>query len=62
MFGRWEEILLIVAIALLLFGAERIPKVAKSLGESIKEFKKGMNSDSDESKETKGGKNDKGQK
>ena len=62
MFGRWEEILLIVAIALLLFGAERIPKVAKSLGESIKEFKKGMNSDSDESKETKDGKNDKGQK
>ena len=62
MLGRWEEILLVVAIALLLFGAERIPKVAKSLGESIKEFKKGMNSDPDESKETKDGKNDKGQK
>jgi sec-independent protein translocase protein TatA len=60
MFGRWEEILLIVAIALLLFGAERIPKVAKSLGESIKEFKKGMNSDSDESKEAKDKKKIKG--
>lgn len=51
--GRFEEILIIVGIALLLFGAERIPKVAKSLGESIKEFKKGFNSDADDSKEKK---------
>ena len=58
--GRFEEILIIVAIALLLFGAERIPKVAKSLGESIKEFKKGFDSDANDSKERKDGKNDKG--
>jgi sec-independent protein translocase protein TatA len=36
------EILLILFVALLLFGADRIPKVAKGLGESIKEFKKAL--------------------
>jgi len=38
----WQEILLILLIALLLFGAKKIPDLAKSLGKGIKEFKKGM--------------------
>lgn len=41
MFGLGgPELLLILAIVLLLFGATRIPKLAKGLGEGIKEFRK----------------------
>jgi len=36
------EILLILLIILLLFGAKRLPEIAKGMGKSIKEFKKGM--------------------
>lgn len=35
-----NEVLLIVVIALLLFGAHKIPEAARSLGKSIAEFKK----------------------
>jgi sec-independent protein translocase protein TatA len=38
----WQEILLILLIALLLFGAKKIPDLAKSLGKGIREFKKGL--------------------
>lgn len=38
----WQEILLILLIVLLLFGARKIPDLARSLGKGIKEFKKGM--------------------
>lgn len=37
------EILLIVLIVLLLFGAKRIPEIAGSMGKGIREFKKSMN-------------------
>jgi sec-independent protein translocase protein TatA len=33
------ELLIVLAIVLLLFGASKLPKVARSLGESAKEFK-----------------------
>ncbi|MCK4417118.1 MAG: twin-arginine translocase TatA/TatE family subunit [Candidatus Latescibacteria bacterium] len=36
------EIGLILLIVLLLFGAKRIPEIARSLGRGIKEFKKGV--------------------
>ena len=36
------EILLIVAVLFLLFGATRLPQLAKSLGQSRKAFKEGM--------------------
>jgi len=34
------EILLILAIVLILFGAKKLPELAKGLGQGIKEFKK----------------------
>ncbi len=36
----WPEIIIILVIALLLFGAKRLPEVGKSLGKAIREFKK----------------------
>ena len=36
------EILIVVFIVLLLFGAKRIPELFRSLGKSLNEFKKGM--------------------
>jgi sec-independent protein translocase protein TatA len=37
--GAWE-IILILAVVLILFGAKKIPELAKGLGSGIKEFKK----------------------
>ena len=44
MFGLgYQELLLILVIVLILFGAQRLPDLARSLGSSVKEFKKGVN-------------------
>ena len=44
MFGLGtQELLIILVIVLVLFGANRLPDLARSLGSSMKEFKKGMN-------------------
>ncbi|MBO4751284.1 MAG: twin-arginine translocase TatA/TatE family subunit [Bacteroidales bacterium] len=40
--GIWE-ILLIVLIVLLLFGAKRIPELMRSMGKGVKSFKDGVN-------------------
>ncbi len=43
MFGlRPQELLIIAAILLLLFGASKLPKLARSLGSSAREFRKGV--------------------
>lgn len=39
------ELLIILAIVLLLFGATRLPKLGKGLGQSIRGFKQGLNED-----------------
>lgn len=38
-FGGWE-VVLILAVVLVLFGAKKLPELAKGLGQGIKEFKK----------------------
>lgn len=40
--GGWE-IVLILAVVLILFGAKKLPELAKGLGQGIKEFKKAAN-------------------
>ena len=42
------EILIIFLVLLLLFGAKRLPELAKGLGKSIREFKKATNEITDE--------------
>jgi sec-independent protein translocase protein TatA len=39
------EIVLIFAIVVLLFGARKLPGLARGIGQSIKEFKKGVRDD-----------------
>ena len=46
-FGGWE-IVLILAVVLILFGAKKLPELAKGLGSGIKEFKKATREVSDE--------------
>ncbi|MGL4610218.1 MAG: Sec-independent protein translocase subunit TatA/TatB [Trueperaceae bacterium] len=36
------EILLILVVILLLFGAKRLPEMAKGIGQSVREFRKGI--------------------
>ena len=45
------EIILIVAVLFLLFGATRLPQLAKSLGQSRKAFKDGMREAEEEERE-----------
>ncbi|UCG31438.1 MAG: twin-arginine translocase TatA/TatE family subunit [candidate division WOR-3 bacterium] len=61
----WQEILLILLIALLLFGAKKIPDLARGLGKGIREFRKGLSEidkplepEKDETKEAKSTKED----
>lgn len=42
------ELIVILAILLLLFGAKKLPELAKSLGTSAKEIRKGFRDDVDE--------------
>ena len=37
----WAELLLVLLVILLLFGAKRLPDLSRSLGRSIREFRKG---------------------
>jgi sec-independent protein translocase protein TatA len=49
MFGlKPTELLIILAIVLLLFGARKLPDLARSLGASAKEFRKGIESGANE--------------
>ena len=42
------ELIIIALVILLLFGATRLPKLGRSMGQSIKGFKDGLNDDSDD--------------
>ena len=45
------EIILILAIVLILFGAKKVPELARGLGQGIKEFKKATDLSSTETPE-----------
>lgn len=45
MFGKTEELLIVFLIILLLFGSKKVPQLARSLGESVKEVRKSFSGD-----------------
>lgn len=49
----FREILIILVIILILFGAKRIPELARSLGKGITEFKGGLKGEPEENQERK---------
>lgn len=53
--GGWE-IILILVVLLLIFGAKKIPDLARSLGASAKEFRKGLDEGASEGVEDEVGK------
>lgn len=44
------QIILIILVVLLLFGAGRVPAIAENLAKGIKSFKKGLKDDGDDPK------------
>ncbi len=46
------EIIIIVVIVMLLFGGKRLPGLARSLGSSIRLFKKGISDETDNDNKT----------
>ena len=44
------EVLILLAIILLFFGARRIPQLGRSLGQGLREFREGTSEDSDSKK------------
>ncbi len=52
------ELILIILVFVLLFGAKKIPELMKGLGQGVKSFKDGMNGKIDDSTEEKEKKKD----
>ncbi len=42
MFGKVEELAILLVIILVLFGGKKLPELARSLGQSVKEVRKGF--------------------
>jgi sec-independent protein translocase protein TatA len=54
----WPEMIVILIVLLVLFGAKRLPDLARSLGSSVKELQKGLEEgleDDEETEDTKKG-------
>jgi len=55
MFGLgMPELLLVLVVALILFGTKRLPEVGRSLGQSIAAFKKGLKDGLEDEEKTSG--------
>ena len=49
------ELIIVLAVILLLFGSTKLPKLARSLGASVTEFKKGVKGGDEDEKKISGG-------
>ncbi len=48
--GRLPELIIILAVIILLFGAQRLPEIGAALGRAIREFKKNLRETEEEIK------------
>ena len=48
MLGKFEELMVILVIILVLFGGRKLPELARSIGVSVKEVRKGFAGETDE--------------
>lgn len=54
MFGiGLQELIIILVIILLLFGSKKLPELSRSIGESLRELRKGVTDNSGDDKEKK---------
>lgn len=51
-FNGWE-IIIVLVVVMLLFGARRLPDLARSIGASAKEFRKGLSEGAEENEQEK---------
>ena len=51
-FLQTNELLIILAIAVLVFGGAKLPKLARSLGQAQNEFKRGLNEGAEDDEST----------
>lgn len=49
-FGVWEWALILI-IVILIFGAGRLPKIGKGLGEAVNEFQKALQEDQEQQRD-----------
>lgn len=52
------EMILVLVVVVLLFGSSQLPKLARSIGQAQKEFKKGIDEGESESNENSSSSND----
>ncbi|MFA5859909.1 MAG: twin-arginine translocase TatA/TatE family subunit [Elusimicrobiota bacterium] len=50
------ELVVILVIVLLVFGAKKLPEIGRAIGQAVKSFKDGMKNSSDGDDESKNGK------
>lgn len=54
----FQELLVILLIVIIIFGASKLPQLGKGLGEGIRNFKSGLKSDSEPSDQEEAAKSD----
>jgi sec-independent protein translocase protein TatA len=52
MFGKVEELVVVLVIVLVLFGGKQVPKLARAIGESIREVRGSLKGDAKEAEKT----------
>lgn len=53
MFGRVEELIVVLLIVLVLFGGKKVPELARAIGKSVREVKSGFTEEPDKKTDSK---------